>query len=591
MKSAAAWRWLALPALLFIAVAYVIPMALLLAQSVTDPAPGLENYVRILTRAGYLWTILRTLLVSAAASALALLIGYPLAVLIATAESAVLRRFLAFCVIAPYLTSILIRTFAWQVLLGRVGLVNEALAWLGIGRQELMFNSVAVMAGLTHFLLPMMILSLVSVMRQIDTTLLRAARGLGSGPCTAFARVFVPASLPGVEVGFVLCFVYGVGAFVIPALLGGNSGLMLGALIRTAIDQQADYGLASAASVLLALAVAIVVLLFQRSMAGGVAVFAGPGAGAALAAGNAPGRSFVSVAVLRPLAVIAAAVDRSGLSRFDGLVPAYGVVLGLLILLPQFVALPVSFSSTRTLIVPPPGWSVRWYRGFFTPDWLVPTVTSLGIGVVVALIAGVLGSCAAVGVVRGLRGRAAAANLFLLLPLLFPTVVAAAAFFLCFINLGLTDSVTGIVIAHVTITVPFVFALVAANLRALDRRYEQAAANLGAGMVRQLTRILLPLTASAVVTGMFFAFLTSFDESAIAIFLSGLHVQTLPRRMYEALALESDPTVGVVSVLTMTLAGVVVLAAALLRHRLALKRRAEAPPHRRIALAVRLADP
>ncbi len=585
-----AWAWFAVPALIFLMVAYLTPLALLLVRSVTDPELGIENYQRILTGSGYLWTIVRTLTVAGAASLLALVLGYPIAMLIATSESKALRRFLTFCVTAPYLTSILIRTFAWQVLLGRVGLVNTILQWLGLGRQELMFNSFAVMVSLTHFLLPMMVLSLVSVMRQIDTSLLRAGRSLGGGPCTVFARVFVPASLPGVEVGMVLCFVYGVGAFVIPALLGGNRGLMLGALIRTAIDQQADYGLAAAASVLLAVAVGAVVVVFQRLMSGKVEALVSPvgGGGGPVQAGH------VSKAILLPLAMLAAAVDRTALIRFRAALPLYGVAMGLLILLPQFVAVPVSFSSTRTLIVPPPGWSVQWYAEFFQPEWLRPTLTSLGIGMAVALLAGALGTLAAAGVVRGMRGRMAATmNLVLLLPLLFPTVVAAAAFYVCFIGLGLTDSVTGIVVAHVTITVPFVFALVAANLRATNIRFERAAASLGAGTLTQLRRVLLPIASGAVLTGMFFAFLTSFDESAIAVFLSGLHVRTLPRRMFEALALESDPTVGVVSVLTMTLAAVVLLGLTILQRQLARRRSGVAPdvPARRMAVAVRVADP
>ncbi|MCC6195829.1 MAG: ABC transporter permease subunit [Burkholderiales bacterium] len=561
------WRWLAWPALCLLLVAYVLPLGNLLLQSFVGTTGALEHYTRILSQSGYIWTIMRTIGLAAASTLLALVIGYPIAYVIATHRSARMRSFLVLCVAAPYLTSILIRTFAWQVLLGRVGLMNNALAGIGLPRLDLLFNSFAVIVGLTHFLLPLMILPLVSVMRRIDKFYLRAAANLGAGPARAFVRVFVPASLPGIEVGLVLCFVYGVGAFVTPALLGGNSGRMLGALIQTAIEQQADFGLAAAAAVILALTVGLIVLAFKLALSGDLGSLAAPGQAAAVMT-VARRRGTVFDLVLRGIEQIAITVDRRGLSRSGRLVGAYAVVLGLLILLPQMVAIPISFSSTRTLIFPPPGWSTQWYEGFLEPGWFQPLLTSLQIGVAVTIAATVLGTAAAIGVMRGFSSRAAsAAKLLLLLPLFFPTVVVGAAFFLALVPFRWTDMKWGIVVAHTTIALPFVFAIVSANLRTLDRRYEQAAAGLGAGLRAQMQRIVLPLLSGGILTSAFFAFLTSFDEAAIAIFLSGLRVKTLPRRMYEALAFESDPTVGVVAVLTMTAAALVLLGATLLRHR------------------------
>lgn len=561
------WRWLAAPAVAFVAVVYVAPMLLLLTHSVTDPSFGLQNYIRILTHTSYVRIIVQTLLISAGATLIALIVGYPVAYLIATSGNAHLRLFLLTCVVAPYLTSTLIRTFAWEVILGRVGLINNTLRMLGFGGLDLIFNGFAVIVGLTHFLLPLMILPLVSVMRQIDPALMRAATSLGAGRASAFVRVFVPTSLPGIEVGIVLCFVYGAGAFVIPALLGGNSGQMLGVLIETAVDQQADFGLASAASALLAGAVVIAIWFFRLGMSGGVESLASPtSAAVSVSAVHSHGRFFTWV--ISGAGAIANLVDRSGISRRRWVVATYGATVGLLILLPQLIVIPISFSSTRALIFPPPSWSLRWYLGFLRPDWMTPFLTSLEIGLVVAFASAVLGTLAAIGVVRGLKPRTAAAcSLLLLTPLLFPTVVAAAAFFLLFIRLRLTDNVFGIMLAHTTIAVPFVFAIMAANLRSLDPRYERAAASLGAGLRVQLHRVLLPLLMGGLATSTFFAFLASFDEAVISIFLSGIHVKTLPRRMYEALAFESDPTIAVVAVLMMLLAVIALAGSFLLQRR------------------------
>lgn len=559
------WRRLVYPAVILLVVVYVIPLVMLLLHSVTDPALGWDNYVRLLTQPGYLRTLGRTLSLAAISTALALVIGYPIAHTIATTEKIWLRRLLILCIAAPYLTSILIRTFAWQVLLGRVGLINTGLQQLGLSSFELLFNAFAVVVGLTHFLLPLMILPLVSVMKNIDRSLSRASASLGAGPANGFVRVFLPASLPGIEVGVVLCFVYGVGAFVTPALLGGNSGRMLGALIENAISQQADYGLAAAASILLALGVGLVVLLFRWGMGGGVSELVAPEL-----AGKRTLRvqGYVANALMRAAIYVADIIDRTGLSRVRGLVTGYAVVAGIIVLIPQLIAVPISFSSTRTLIFPPPGWSTQWYSNFLQEQWMGPLVNSLQIAVATAVLSCLFGGFAAIGVARGLRGKAAnAVNMLMIFPLIFPTIVAAAAFFLAWLPLGLTDTKLGILLAHVTISAPFVFIVVSANLRMLNPALERAAASLGASTWVQLRRILLPLLAGGFLTGTFFAFLSSFDEASIAIFLSGLYVKTLPRRMYEALSFESDPTIGVIAVLTMVATALVILLATVWTYR------------------------
>lgn len=559
------FRRLSYPAVILLMVLYVLPLGLLLLSSVSEPTWGWDNYRRILTQPGYLWTLGRTLGLAAASTSLALLIGYPLAYVIATTPRVWLRYGLIFCIATPYLTSILIRTFAWQVLLGRIGLVTQGLEAVGLGTLNLMFNATAVIIGLTHFLLPLMVLPLVSVMRKIDLTLLRASSSLGAGRATGFVRIFIPNSLPGIEVGVVLCFVYGVGAFVTPALLGGNSGRMLGALIESAISQQADYGLAAAASILLALAVTATVVLFRRGLGGGTQELVSP----ELASHREAKRQGLLLrGTLAVLAGLARRLDTSGLSRLPGLSEGYALLVALLVLLPQLVAIPISLSSTRTLIFPPPGWSTQWYRNFFLSDWLDALGTSLQIALATTLAATVIGAMAALGVVRGLAGRRASiAQLLLICPLIFPSVIAAAAFFLVGLPLSLTDTRLGIVLAHFCVAMPFVFVIVSANVRMLDPSLERAAASLGAGTWEQLRRVMLPLLSGSLISGAFFAFLASFDEASISIFLSGLHVKTLPRRMYEALQMESDPTVGVAAVLAMLATALAMLAYAGLARR------------------------
>lgn len=549
------WAGLAIPAVVFTLAVYALPMSVLVIQSFTGGDHPLESYTRILSNPAYLATIGRTLGISAISAALALVIGYPVAYVIATAGPR-LRAVLIVGVVAPYVTSILIRTFAWQVLLGRLGPVNALLEKVGLGPQDLLFTRLAVIIGLTHYVLPLTILPLVNVMRQIDRSQLAAAASLGAGPALAWVRVYLPQTRPGIEVALVLSFVYGVGAFVIPAILGGDAGSMLGVLIQSAIDQRADFGLAAAASALLAAAVLAVLVLYRAATGGSLESVAAPTAIGPSAARTRRRRTLGLLT--RAGTAVARLLDRTGLSRRRGVLTAYSVLVCVLLALPQLVAVPVSFSSTRAMVLPPPGFSLQWYRNLFTPEWLEPLVTSFLIAVPVAVLSTALGTLAAIGVARGMGRRGqAGATVVLMLPLLFPTVVAAAAFYLSFLPLYLTDTVLGLVLAHTTIALPFAFALVTANIRALDPVYERAAASLGADRRRQLTRVLLPLLKGSVLTALFLTFLTSFDEGPIAIFLSGVDVDTLPRQMFAALTLQTDPTIAVVAVVSMAVSGLV----------------------------------
>lgn len=559
------WWLLALPALAFVTLVYVVPLASMLAQSVLDPEPGFQNFARLLGGAGYQRVLGQTLWIALVSTVLCLLIGYPVAYAITNAGP-VARRILMVGVISPYLTSVLVRTFAWEVLLGRLGLVNQALVAVGFQTEGILLTSGAVVIGLVHILLPLMILPLYSVMKGIDLSLAQSARSLGAGPARAFFRVYLPLTLPGVEVGCVLVFVYGIGAFITPQILGGRSGIMLGVVIQVAIDHMADLGFAAAAACLLMLLVLSVLVLYRTGMSGSIEWLAvresmsHAGREPPRRARRRPGQ----VRLLPRLADLAGrALDFTGLSRHPALLWGFTGAVLVFLVVPQLIAIPISFSSTRTLIFPPPGLSTQWYVNFFNAEWLRPATTSVVVAITASVAATLLGTLAAVGVVRGLTPRAAdAATVLLLLPLLIPTVVAAVALYLVFAGLRLNDSVVGLILAHTALAIPFAFAVLSGHMKSLDSTYERAAASLGAGRIAVLRRIVFPLVRPGVFVALFFTLLFSFDEAVVAIFLSGIRVKTLPRRMFEALLLESDPTVGVVATLSLFLSVAVLLASA-----------------------------
>ena len=258
-------RLLLLPALAWLGIVFVYPLGRLLWASLFTPTLSLASYARLLGSSIYLTVFVNTFEISATVTMLALALGYPLAFVLATAGPRVSRLMLA-AIIVPLWTSVLVRTYAWMVLLGRRGLVNEGLQSLGLldAPLPLLYNRLGVTIGMVHVLLPFMVLPIYSVMKGIDVDLLKAAQNLGANRRQAFLRVYVPLSLSGLATGSLLVFVSALGFFVTPALLGGRGDMMIAMLIDNQISQLLDWGLGSALAVVLFAITAGLLLVVQR---------------------------------------------------------------------------------------------------------------------------------------------------------------------------------------------------------------------------------------------------------------------------------------------------------------------------------------
>jgi len=226
------------------------------------------NVVRVSgDRAVYLMLFQRTFLLSAAIAVLCLALGFPIAHLLATLP---LRysNLLMILVLLPFWTSLLVRTTAWIAILQSSGVLNNALVALGIvgeeGRVQLMYNQAGTVIAMTHILLPFMVLPLYSVMRTINPSYVRAARSLGATSWTAFRRVYLPQTLPGVGAGSLLVFILAVGYYITPALVGGASGQLISNLIAFHMQNSLNWSLAAALAALLLAAVLALYWLYDR---------------------------------------------------------------------------------------------------------------------------------------------------------------------------------------------------------------------------------------------------------------------------------------------------------------------------------------
>ena len=249
------------PLLLLLGWAFFLPIGRLLLTSVTEPTFGLDNYRRLLTEPLYRQVILRTVWIALVCAAGALLLGYPIAALMAR-PGRTMTKVAIVCVMIPLWTSALIRSYAWIMLLQRKGVINTALQGWGLIPRPLsmLYSDGAVLVAMTHVLLPFMILPIYSALKGVPADLPRAALNLGAGPVRTFFEVTLPLSLPGVFAGCLLVFVMALGFYVTPALVGGPRTLMIATLISEQATVLLNWPFAGAISaVLLALSLGMTV--------------------------------------------------------------------------------------------------------------------------------------------------------------------------------------------------------------------------------------------------------------------------------------------------------------------------------------------
>jgi putative spermidine/putrescine transport system permease protein len=219
---------------------------------------------------------------------------------------------------------------------------------------------------------------------------------------------------------------------------------------------------------------------------------------------------------------------------------------------PMLVVIPMGFTSSPILSWPPEGFSFRWYEKMVTdPQWSRGFMNSLQVASLTAILSTLLGTPAALGIARGRFPGKSLVNALMLSPLIVPVIIIALGFFAFFVRAKLNGTLVGLVLAHTALAVPFVVINVGTVLRTMDRTLELAAANLGADPMATFRRITLPIILPGVVTGALFAFITSWDEVVVSIFMTTARFRTLPVEIWEQVRQVVDPTVAAVATVVM----------------------------------------
>ncbi|MDF0498650.1 ABC transporter permease subunit [Bradyrhizobium yuanmingense] len=559
------WAWLMAPGGIFLIVLFVLPLIGLLLLALGAPDWTLANFVRLGGSPVYIKILRTTLTVSVTVTILAFIIGYPIAYALTTGGRA-LRAFLLVAVVLPYFTSVLARTFAWIVLLGRNGVVNDIMSQLGWTSQpvSMLYNRFGVIIGMTHVILPLMILPMFTVMSGIDQKLLRAARANGASPIASFLTIFLPLSLPGVFAGVLLVLINCLGFYITPALLGGVSDVTITMAISSQVVDELNWNFASALSIVLLAAVLTILWIGSRFFPiERLLGFSDQHSGSTIA----PGRELGSSWLMRIGAAINV-LDRWLPSLRGRTIPVLACFLGALLLLPVLIVAYLSFSASPYFVFPVPSYSLRNYQAYFAdPLWIRATFVSIRVAVMATIIATVLGSLFALGLSRGrVPGRGAIIAL-VLSPIILPTIVVAIATYFVLVKVGLQGTEFGLALGHAVHAIPYVVVVVVANLRDINPSYERAARSLGAGPWTTFRTIVAPLVMPAFVVAGFFAFLASFDDVVYVLFLGIGKLVTLPMRMWDGIKQDISPTISAVATLQMVFAAIVIIVSAMLGRR------------------------
>ena len=260
--------YLILPILFYLGFCYAYPMAKMIKLSLFDPVFTFKHYKQFIESPVFIRVMMNTFSIAFFTTIICLILGYFISYLFTMVSDRVCQILIIFIMI-PFWISILVRSYAWMVILGRGGILNQSLLKIGLIDEplSLMHNRVGVYIGMINILLPFMVLPLYSVMKGIDKNLMKAAHILGAAPWKAFLKIFVPLSLPGVAGGSILVFIMSLGFFITPALLGGPKDTMISLVIQGQIEEFINWGFASALATAL-LVVTLALLMIYNKLLG-----------------------------------------------------------------------------------------------------------------------------------------------------------------------------------------------------------------------------------------------------------------------------------------------------------------------------------
>jgi ABC-type spermidine/putrescine transport system permease subunit II len=508
------------------------PIAFLLQQSLTGP--GLSGYLDVASSGGVRRVFLYTIELACCTTAICMLVAIPAARVLHDLPHR-WRSFFMWLIIIPSFTSFLVRTYAWVALLSRTGPLRFIDSLFGWSESSLVGTFSGVVVASVHMLLPVSILTVYVALDAALQQQQRAAAVLGTPPSLQFTGIFLPNVMTSVASGAALVFIVSSGLFIVPALIGGGRQTTVAQLIYIFATDLLDLRKSAIIALLLTALIAIPAATMLNSRLG---------------KGSARRRNKgASLAFAWALSRLIAPVADGRAGRVGGKAAAYAIFAAaiLCIVAPLIYVVLVSFQPLPVLALPSGQLSLRWYIEVFNdPTWIEAAETSLRIALVVAIISVIVGYSAAAAVHRRthvLMNRSL--TVLCVLPLTVPGMALALGLYGIYMRVGLLGTQTGVIVAHTIVALTFSFLYILAGLSRYDERLDVAARVLGAGSLRTLLQVRLPLLLPALAAAFLLSFLTSFDEFLLTLFVAGVDVRTLPLRMWASATQDIGPELAV----------------------------------------------
>ncbi|MCK4240778.1 MAG: ABC transporter permease subunit [Candidatus Atribacteria bacterium] len=564
------------PGLLILTLGYFIPLIMLFVISFYKGVPGsglmveeftTGNYLRLFD-AYYVEVLLRTFKIAIYTTILSLVLGYPVAVVIARSTGKIKSILLAI-VLVPLLTNVVARTLGLMIILGRHGPVNQLLDLLGVPKINFIPGELGIIVGLTQVFMPYMILSISSVLSNIDFSLEGAARDLGSSKFEAFWKVTFPLSMSGIVAGSLFVFLLSFSSYVTPRLLGGGKVMVITMLIYQQAMLLLNWPFAAAVAVILLILSIVLVTFYTKATTSSKLIDT-------TVYGDFQKNHFsfqdffrkindwrydrvttarLAVDVLTQKSALIRVLATLGLYFGKFFIKTWKIFIVLFIIVPLPLVILSSFSASSMITFPPTGYSIRWYTGIFERmEYVRSFLLSLRLSLLCVIISVSVGTLASLALARyNFRCREIIRSVFLS-PLMLPAVIVGLALLRFFASIRWVATFQGILLAHLILTTAYVVRTVSSSLVGFDNSLEEAARDLGASSFYTLRKVTLPLIKPGLIVAAIFAFIVSFDETTVSIFITGGRTITLPVRIFSQLEYGLDPTVTAISSLLILMA-------------------------------------
>jgi ABC-type spermidine/putrescine transport system permease subunit II len=513
----------------------VVPNALLLVTSFLSSSDGavllqptLDNYASVFGSATVQVLALRTVMISASSALGATLIAYPLAYYISRRLSGG-KTIAALLIVIPLSISLLMRIFAWRVILDEHGVLNTGLVDLGIlsaPSSAFLYTRFSVILVLTSVAIPYVFVAAYAAIERVPFSLIEAAQDNGASPFRAFTTIIWPLTRQGTAIGIALAFLAAMGDYVTPSMVGGINGTTLGMVISSEFGFAGNWPLGAAMAVyILVIVVAILGVLFWLMRSKGVL-------------------TEVDVGVSVPVSAWAELSNVQRCLRVAG--RALFVLPYVFMYVPLVVIMLFSFNDSSVQSLPFKGFTMRWYEGILSDSgMLTAVVRSLTLASIATSIGVVVGTVFAFMFV-GWRGRGSMVTENLLaLPLAVPGVVLGISMVMAASAVGIQPGMGRLILGHVVFVMPVIMLIILARLRRVDPSFASASRDLGANAWTTFWRVQLPMIRGAIVGGALLGFTMSIDEVIVTLFLGG-DQPTLPVYVWDQTRFGFTPSVNAI---------------------------------------------